>query len=82
MKKNKPTASDQMSTKEVADLLNVSRSFVVKLMDAKKIPSTLVGTKRRVSRKQAMAYKAKMEKNRNEALDEIARINKESGLEY
>lgn len=50
---------EEMTTQQVADLLGVSRPFVVKLIDEGKLPGHKVGTHRRVYTHDAHAYKQK-----------------------
>lgn len=65
--------SDSMiSTKQAAELLNVSRPHIVKLLESGQIPFTKVGTHRRIRVEDFLAYKKKMEKKRSKALDKLA----------
>lgn len=55
-----PEPEEEMTTQQVANLLGVSRPFVVKLIDEGKLPGHKVGTHRRVYTRDAIAYKEKM----------------------
>lgn len=54
-----PEPDEEMTTQQVADLLGVSRPFVVKLIDEGKLPGHKVGTHRRVYMRDAHAFKQK-----------------------
>lgn len=54
-----PEPEDEMTTQQVANLLGVSRPFVVKLIDEGKLEGHKVGTHRRVYTRDAIAYKEK-----------------------
>jgi excisionase family DNA binding protein len=64
------------------DLLNVSRPYVVKLLDEGKIPSRLVGKYRRVRFDDLMVFKRKDDETRSEILDQLAQEAQELGLGY
>jgi excisionase family DNA binding protein len=64
------TDSQDLTTQEVAELLGLSRTFVVRLIDAGKIPAHLAGTHRRVRTADALAYA----RHRQEQLDSVERI--------
>lgn len=54
-----PEPDEEMTTQQVANLLGVSRPFVVKLIDDGKLPGHKVGTHRRVYTRDALAFKEK-----------------------
>jgi len=72
----------EITTQEAADILLVSRPYVVKLLENGKIPFHMVGSHRRIRLEDLLAYKKQMEKEREEALTELTRISQELGLDY
>ncbi len=69
-----------VTTQEAAELLNLSRPYLIRLLDRGAIPYTRTGTHRRIRFDDLMRYKAERDAAREQALDELTRINQEMGL--
>jgi excisionase family DNA binding protein len=70
----------ELTSGEAAELLNVSRPYVVRLLDEGQIPFYRVGTHRRVLLKDVMAYREQHYRARSTVLDQMAAIDQELGL--
>ena len=70
----------ELTTQEAANILNVSRPHMVKLLEEGKLPFHKTGRHRRVLFADLMQYKAQREKESNEALQELADISQNLGL--
>jgi excisionase family DNA binding protein len=72
----------ELTTQEAADILNVSRPFLIKLLDERMIPFHKVGTHRRVRYRNLIDYKSKIDKERDKALDELTAQAQELNMGY
>lgn len=75
-------ASQELTTMEVAHFLNVSRPFVVKEIEAGRLPHRRVGTHRRVAFEDLMQYARQMRERQEAALERLADSARDMGLEY
>ena len=73
-------AHAELTTQQAAELLNVSRPFLIGLLDAGEIEYRKVGKHRRIKAQSLMAYMARDDQERREAADELTRLNQEMGL--
>ena len=69
----------ELTTQQAAEVLNVSRPFVVKLLDDGVLPHRLVGTHRRVLLKDVLTYKDTMQRRSEAAMKELSRLSQEMG---
>ncbi|CUR55542.1 Transcriptional regulator, MerR family [metagenome] len=70
----------ELTTQQAAELLNVSRPFLIGLLDAGEIEYRKVGKHRRIRARSLMAYIALDDQERRESADELTRLNQELGL--
>lgn len=72
----------ELTTQQAAQILNVSRPFLIEQLEKGIIAYRKVGTHRRVMFKDLMDYKQRMDKNRLNALEQLSAIDQELGLGY
>ena len=66
-----------LTTQQAADLLDVSRPYLIKLIEKGDIAHSMVGRHRRVKAEDVLAYKSARDKARAEALDELISDSKD-----
>ena len=70
----------ELTTMEAADILNVSRPYLIKLLEAGDIPYHKVGRHRRIRLEDVMQYKREIDLRREEILDQMVAEAEELGL--
>jgi excisionase family DNA binding protein len=71
----------EITTQQAAELLNVSRPYVVSLIDKGTLPARMVGNHRRLPLQDVLAYKADSRAKRRQTLRELVTLDQELGLE-
>jgi excisionase family DNA binding protein len=72
----------ELTTQEAANILNVSRPYIVKLLESGVIPFTKAGTHRRIRFADLMAYQQETQKKTQENLDALAASAQELDMGY
>ena len=62
----------ELTTVQAADVLNVSRPFLIRLQEDNVLPHRKVGKHRRVRMEDVMAYKARIDREREAVLNRLA----------
>ncbi|WP_337269722.1 helix-turn-helix domain-containing protein [Oryzifoliimicrobium ureilyticus] len=68
-----------LSTQDAAEILGVSRQYLVRLIDRGEISAEKVGTHRRLRANDIEAFKIAREAGRNAALDRLTALSEEFG---
>lgn len=72
----------EVTTVEAANILNVSRPFLIKLLEEKAIPHRLVGKHRRILIDDVMAYKNRIDREREAVLAQLTAEAQEKDMGY
>ncbi len=66
---------EMLTTQQAADILNVSRPHLIKILDSGQIDHTMTGRHRRIRADDLFAYKRERDERRSEALSELAAMD-------
>ena len=72
----------ELTTQEAANLMNISRPYLNKLLDRGDIPHHKVGTHRRIRFEDLERFRGRREVERRKALEELAAQAQELGAGY
>ncbi|WP_342661665.1 hypothetical protein Rruber_05477 (plasmid) [Rhodococcus ruber] len=73
-------AHAELTTQQAAELLNVSRPHVIKLLDQGHIRYRLVGRHRRILASSLLEYRRTQQRDARRAADDLAALSEELGL--
>ncbi|MBS2026042.1 MAG: helix-turn-helix domain-containing protein [Deltaproteobacteria bacterium] len=69
----------ELTTQQAANVLNISRQYLVRLLEEGKVPFTKTGKHRRLKLSSVLAYKELRDQQSRDALDELTQISQEMG---
>lgn len=69
----------ELTTQQAADLINVSRQYLVRLLDEGRIAYTKTGKHRRLRIEDVLAFKEQRDGERKKALRDLSRLTEEFG---
>jgi len=72
----------ELTTVQAAGVLNVSRPYLIKLLEENAIPHRRVGKRRRIRMEDVMAYKARIDREREAVLDQLTLEAQQNDMGY
>ena len=69
----------EFTTQQAANYLNVSRPYLIKLLEREEMPYTLVGRHRRIRFGDLQKYRRNRDRCRSEVLDRLTQLGQETG---
>lgn len=72
----------ELTTQQAADLLNVSRPYLIKLLEERQIRYRRVGNRRKILLTDLLDYKRADDEGRRRTVDELTREAEDIGLDY
>lgn len=73
-------AARRLTIQQAADILNISRPFLIKLLDEETIPYSIVGKYQRIQFSDLLQYQARRDADRRRRLAKITEIGRKLGL--
>ena len=71
--------AQELTTQEAADMLNISRQYLVRLVGDGAIPCMKTGTHRRLLVKDVLSYKRRRDRERKRTLDRLEQLSQDFG---
>ncbi len=72
--------SKYLTIEQASKLLNVSRPYLIQLLEEQVIPSRMVGSRCRVRYEDLMGYKQRMDAEQQQALEDLTQLSEAFGL--